>query len=168
MSELENVRLLFNLPYTVWAYYSNSAGEVFCPLGNQPSQPFTTHIFWDAINKLESLMETERLTGIENPPRMPGNYLVCFRNKELAERFRRFTGIPQRWKTTKCYTEQLLRTAIGNVPFVVFVNDYVGEDTERERGFRWRVCHLVKVDKGWAEGASDNLPPEQGTPEPKY
>ncbi len=147
MSEFETLRLKFGLPYYMWTYFSPRRKEHYCPLGNQPSQPFTTHIFWDAINKIEAAMEAMGVTGLENPPKMPGHYLVCFRNKDLAEKFRGFTGIQNRWVATKFYTENILKDAIGNVPFIAFVNEYRGDGGARESGFRWRVCHLVGMGK---------------------
>lgn len=144
--ESEPLRAISQLPRTVWAFYHAGRGELFCPLGNQPSYPFTTHIFWDAINHLEAMMESAGLVGIENPARSPGHYLVCFRTKELAETFRSFTGIDNEWEAAEQITEVMLRNAIGVVPFTVYVNDYIGDESARESGFRWRVCHAVGID----------------------
>ena len=148
MNVLEKLRLKFGLPYHAWVYLCPRRGEYFCPRGNQPEFPFTTHIFWNAINTLEAMMDGTGLMGIEKPPKMPGNYLVCFRKKDLAEKFRRFTGIDKQWRTTQVLTENVLSDAVGNVPFVVFINEYVGEESiARESGFRWQVCHCVCLDE---------------------
>ena len=85
------------------------------------------------------MMEAAGIAGMDNPPKMPGNYLLCFRNKPLAEKLRGFTGIAAQWASTEVHTEALLEDVIGQFPFLAFVHEYQDDGFARESGFRWKV-----------------------------
>jgi hypothetical protein len=155
MNEFETLRLKCHWPYQVWVYYRAQRKELYCPLGNQPAIPLTTHIYWSAINEVEKVLEKTGLAALENPPAMPGNFLVCFRTKELAEKFRIFAKIEKKWASTKVFTEAMMKDAIGNVPFIVYFDDYIDDGRGNASGFRWKVWHAIKMDNRIAAGDLD-------------
>lgn len=144
MTDTKGLRLQGQLPDKVWAYYDKQLGQLFCPLGNQQSQPFTTHMYREAIGEVEQVLEQAGLARGVKTLAMPDHFAVCFRTKELAEKFREFTGIDTRWATAKCDTETLMNDVAGNVPFLAYVNEYASEATT-EAGFQWTTCHCVPL-----------------------
>ena len=80
--------------------------------------------------------------GADKPTKMPGHFMLSFWTKALAEKYRSSIQIKPQWQTTKWAADMMLHDALGNVPFVVFINDF-----NEATGFQWKVVHLIPLDK---------------------